>query len=108
MTSPAEGGRRDIAHVGSVELFSPTPAETVAFFRELMSLRVVHEVGASTYLHAWADYEAWTLKVTARADAGVGRTYLRAASSAALERVRSRTLDTGSGSATSGPSAPCR
>jgi catechol 2,3-dioxygenase len=95
MTPATEGRRRDIAHVGSVELFSPTPAESVAFFSELMSLRVVHQEGDSTYLHAWDDYESWTLKVTARAEAGVGRTYLRAASPAALERVRSRTTEIG-------------
>jgi catechol 2,3-dioxygenase len=77
---------RDIAHVGSVELFSPLPQETVAFFRDLMSMKVVHSADDSTYLHAWDDYERWTIKVTARAQAGVGRTYLRAASPAALER----------------------
>lgn len=95
MSRLEEGRRRDIAHVGSVELFSPTHDETVAFFTDLMSLRVVHREGASTYLHAWDDYESWTLKVTSRAEAGVGRTYLRAASPAALERVRERTAGTG-------------
>ncbi len=77
---------RDVAHVGSVEIYSAVPEETVAFFRELMSMRVVHERGDSTYLHAWDDYERWTIKVTGAERAGVGRTYLRAAGPGALQR----------------------
>jgi len=42
--------------------------------------------GNSVYLHAWDDYERFTIKLTARATAGVGRTYLRAAGPAALQR----------------------
>lgn len=77
---------RDIAHVGSVELFSSVPEDTVAFFRDLMSMREVHRTGESVYLHAWDDYERWTVKITHRERAGIGRTYLRAASPSALDR----------------------
>jgi catechol 2,3-dioxygenase len=84
--SPNNERVRDIAHVGSVELFSPEPEATVRFFEDLMSMRVVHREGNSTFLHAWDDYEQWTVKVTGRKQAGVGPTYLRASSPQALDR----------------------
>ncbi|HEX4250633.1 MAG TPA: VOC family protein [Pseudonocardia sp.] len=77
---------RDIAHVGSVELFTPCLAETTDFFVRLMSLDEVARRGDSVYLHAWDDYEAWTLKITQRDLPGIGRTYLRASDPAALQR----------------------
>jgi len=77
---------RDLAHLGGVELFTPVLPESVDFFVRLMAFDEVARVGDSVYLHSWDDYESWTVKLTARAEAGVGRTYLRAASPAALHR----------------------
>ncbi|TQS41088.1 VOC family protein [Cryptosporangium phraense] len=77
---------RDLAHVGSVELFTPTPDESRAFFVDLMGMSESGRRGESVYLHAWDDYERFTLKLTARDRAGIGRTYVRAASPAALDR----------------------
>jgi catechol 2,3-dioxygenase len=69
---------RDIAHVSAVELFSPVPEETVDFFVRLMALSEVGRDGDSVYLHTWDDYERFTVKVTASATTGIGRTWLRA------------------------------
>ena len=77
---------RDIAHVGSVELFTPRLVETTDFFVRLMSLDEVARHGNSIYLHAWDDYQAWTLKITQRDLPGIGRTYLRASGPDALRR----------------------
>jgi catechol 2,3 dioxygenase len=77
---------RDIAHVSAVELLSPVPERSVEFFADLMAMEVVARRGDSVYLHAWDDYEAFTVKVTGAADAGIGRTWLRAASPEALRR----------------------
>ena len=77
---------RDIAHLGSVELFTPRLAETTDFFVRLMSLDEVARHGDSVYLHAWDDYQAWTLKITQRDLPGIGRTYLRASDPDALRR----------------------
>ena len=85
---------RDVAHVGSVELFTPTFDESRSFFIDLMAMDEVGRRGHSVYLHAWDDYERFTIKLTARATAGVGRTYLRAAGPAALQR-RVETLEAG-------------
>jgi hypothetical protein len=58
---------RDIAHVSAVELFTAVPDQTVGFLTDLMSLEVVARRADSVYLHAWDDYEAFTVKVTGAA-----------------------------------------
>lgn len=77
---------RDIAHVGAVELFTPTLAETTDFFVRLLALDEVGRQDGSVYLHAWDDYEKWTVKLTERKLPGIGVTYLRTSSSQALHR----------------------
>ncbi len=77
---------RDLAHVGSVELFTPTFEDSRAFFIDLMAMDEVGQRGDSVYLHAWDDYERFTIKLTASSTSGIGRTYLRAAGPDALER----------------------
>jgi catechol 2,3-dioxygenase len=79
--------RRDIAHVGPVELYTPVLDKSVEYFVNLMGLREVHRDANSAYLHTWDDYQAWTLRLIQREQAGIGRTYLRAASPQALQRV---------------------
>ncbi|HET6215165.1 MAG TPA: VOC family protein [Micromonosporaceae bacterium] len=77
---------RDLAHVGSVELFTPVPDQTRWFFVELMGMSESGRRGDSVYLHAWDDYERFTIKITASTSSGIGRTYLRAAGPHALAR----------------------
>jgi catechol 2,3-dioxygenase len=76
----------DIAHLGYVELLTPTFDETLRFFTELLSLHPIEEDDGTAYLRAWDDYERFSLKLTASDQAGVGRVGLRAASPAALDR----------------------
>ncbi|WP_433041400.1 VOC family protein [Dactylosporangium sp. CS-033363] len=80
-------GRRDIAHVGPIELFTPVLEESAEFFVRVMGLRAVHRDGSSVYLHTWDDYQSWTIRLVQRDRAGIGRTYLRAAGPQALERL---------------------
>jgi catechol 2,3-dioxygenase len=80
--------RRDIAHVGPVELFTPVLEESRDFFVRVMGLREVHADATSVYLHTWDDYQSWTLRLVRRDAAGIGRTYLRAASPQAVGRLR--------------------
>jgi catechol 2,3-dioxygenase len=79
--------RRDIAHVGPVELFTPVLAASREFFVRQLGLRAVGSDAGSVYLHTWDDYQSWTVRLVERDRAGVGRTYLRAASPAALDRL---------------------
>ncbi|MGK5683676.1 VOC family protein [Actinoplanes sp. URMC 104] len=80
--------RRDIAHVGPIELRTPVLDESADFFVRLMGLREVRRDDASVYLHTWDDYQSWTVRLVQHDAAGIGRTYLRAASPQALERLR--------------------
>jgi catechol 2,3-dioxygenase len=90
--------RRDIAHVGPVELFTPDLAASRDFFVNQMGLREVHRDGASAYLHTWDDYQSWTIRLVQRDKAGVGRTYLRAASPQSMARVAEQIDAAGLGS----------
>ena len=76
----------DIAHLANVELYTPKFDESLFFFRDLLAMRVVAEAGDSVYLRTWDDYELYTIKLTKKDAAGVGRTSLRASSQEALER----------------------
>jgi catechol 2,3-dioxygenase len=89
MTSPSHDpdGRRDIAHVGPVELFTPVLDASRDFFVDVMGLREVHRTDDSVYLHTWDDYQSWTVRLIQRDKAGIGRTYLRAASPQAVGRL---------------------
>jgi catechol 2,3-dioxygenase len=76
----------DIAHVGYVELFTPTFDESLRFFTEVLSMDVVESALDVAYLRTWDDYELFSLKLTARPQAGIGRVGLRAADPDALQR----------------------
>ena len=93
----------DIAHLGSVELFTPKPKESLWYFRDLLGMEPVHESGASVYLRGYGDYATSTLKLTAAADpasaACPGAPTARRRSSAAPRRSRRP------GSASAGPTA---
>ena len=80
-------GRRDIAHVGPIELYTPVLQASRDFFVDVMGLREVHRDDTSVYLHTWDDYQSWTIRLVERDRAGVGRTYLRAASPPAVGRL---------------------
>lgn len=86
---------RDLAHVGSVELLTPTPEESRRFFVDVLAMDQVGQQGDSVYLHTWDDYERFTVKLTASDNSGVGRTYLRAAGPEALTRGVERLESTG-------------
>ena len=77
---------RDIAHLSAAELRTAVPDATVEFFVAQLGLEEVAREGDSVYLHAFDDYENFTIKVTAASRSGIGRTWLRAASEAALSR----------------------
>ena len=87
----------DVAHLANVELFTPEFEKSRWFFEDLLAMRVVHEESDSVYLRTWDDYELYTIKLTAREQAGVGRTSFRASSQEALERRVAAIEDMGLG-----------
>jgi catechol 2,3-dioxygenase len=76
----------DIAHLGHIQLFTPVLAESVEFFTRYLGMTVNGTEGSSVFLRAWDDYEHHTITLTERAQAGIGRTHLRAAHPDALTR----------------------
>lgn len=76
----------DVAHLGHVELFSPEPEKSLRFFVDVLGLTENGAEGDSVYLRTWDDYEHHSLKLTAAATTGVGRTSVRASSPEALQR----------------------
>ena len=59
---------------------------TVDFFVRLLGLSEVAREGPRTYVRTWDDYERFTVCVIESGSPGIGRTWLRAASPAALDR----------------------
>jgi catechol 2,3-dioxygenase len=77
---------RDIAQLGYVELFTPTFEESLHFFTDVLSMTPVDGSGDSVCLRTWDDYERFSLRLTAREAAGIGRVGVRAVDEGALQR----------------------
>ncbi|MEP6843126.1 MAG: VOC family protein, partial [Pseudolysinimonas sp.] len=76
----------DIAHIGHVELLTSEFDKSRWFFTELLGMREVAVEKGVSYLHAWDDYERYTVKLVSSPKSGVGRLAFRAASPEALDR----------------------
>jgi len=87
----------DIAQLVSVALYSPKPAESVAFFHDLLGLEESYREGQSVYLRAYEDFYQYTLKITEADTAGLEEITWRASSTEALERVSRRIEGNGLG-----------
>ena len=77
----------DVAHVGHVELLTPKPEESLAFFTTVVGLHETTRAGDSVYLRAWGDYERHTLKLTAHSTSGLGHVGLRVRDAETLDHV---------------------
>ena len=77
--------RGEVAHIGHVELLSPKPDESLAFFEDVLGMEREAEAGSSVYLRGFGDYERYSLKLTESPSSGLGHVALRAASAEALE-----------------------
>ena len=76
----------DIAHLGHVELLTPTPEASLAFFVDVLGMTQSGQKGSSVYLRAWDDYERYSLKLTGSKTSGLGHAAFRARSPQALQR----------------------
>ena len=96
MTSPPIGSGaaaatrpplHDVAHLGHIELLTPKMCESLWFFVEVLGMTETCREGNSVYLRTWDDYERFTVCVLDAPTAGIGRTWLRAASPGAALRT---------------------
>ena len=76
----------DVAHLGHVELLTPRPEESLAFFRDTLGMSVSGQKGDSVFLRGWDDYEAYSLQLTAARSSGLGHAAFRTRSPQALTR----------------------
>ncbi len=76
----------DLAHLGHLELLTPKPEESLRFFVDVMGMTESGRQGDSVYLHAWDDYERYSLQLTASHTSGLGHAAFRARSPQALQR----------------------
>lgn len=76
----------DVAHLGHVELLTPRPEESLAFFTNVLGMTESGRAGNSVYLRGWDDYERYSLKLTGAKTSGLGHAAFRARSPQALAR----------------------
>jgi catechol 2,3-dioxygenase-like lactoylglutathione lyase family enzyme len=68
---------REVAHLGHTDLLTPEPEQSLWFFTQVLGMSENGAAGDSIYLRTWDDYEHHSLKLTAAASSGIGRTGLR-------------------------------
>lgn len=76
----------DVAHLGHLELLTPKPEESCAFFVDILGMTESGSRGNSIYLRAWDDYERYSLQLTGSHTSGLGHAAFRARSPQALQR----------------------
>lgn len=76
----------DLAHLGHLELLTPKPEASLAFFVDVLGMTESGRQGDSVFLRGWDDYERYSLKLTASHTSGMGHMAFRARSPQALER----------------------
>jgi catechol 2,3-dioxygenase len=77
----------DLAHLGHLELLTPKPEESLAFFTKIISLHERGQSENSVYLRAWGDYERASLKLTAAKTSGLGHVAFRTRSGQLLTQL---------------------
>jgi catechol 2,3-dioxygenase len=77
----------DLAHLAHLELLTPKPEESLAFFTKIVGLHESGRSGDSVYLRAWGDYERATLKLTAAKTSGLGHVAFRTRSGQVLAQL---------------------
>src|SRR5271170_3752014 len=82
----SDGPIMDVAHLGHLELFTPTPERSLAFFVDVLGMTESGRAGDSVYLRGWDDYERYSLKLTGSKTSGLGHAAFRARSPQALAR----------------------
>jgi len=87
----------DLARIGHAELLTPKPAESLAFFVDILGMEVEAQEGQSVYLRGFGDYLRYSLKLTEAPRAGLGHLAIRASSPEALDRTVATVEATGHG-----------
>jgi catechol 2,3 dioxygenase len=87
----------DLAHIHHVELLTPEPEQSLAYFHDVLGMEIESQAGQSVFLRGWGEYQPYSLELTESKASGLGHMALRAASPEALERRVSAIEATGLG-----------
>ncbi len=88
---------RLISQLAHVEILSPKPAESVAFFQELLGFQESGRQGRSTYLRCWGESFHHSLVITEAAQPGLGHISFRTDGPQELEEAAAAVERTGLG-----------
>jgi catechol 2,3-dioxygenase len=86
-----------VAQLAHVEILSPKPDESVAFFTQLLGMQESSRSNGSVYLRGYQDPYHCSLVVTESEQPGMGHTTWRTSSAAALEQIAASIEPTGLG-----------
>lgn len=81
---------RLIAHLAHVEVLTPKPQESLAFYTDVLGLETSAQEGASTYLRGWGEWDHHSLVLTESEQAGMEHLGWRMLSPRHLEEAVSR------------------
>ena len=82
----------DLAHIHHVELLTPEPERSLAYFHGVLGMDEESREGQSVFLRGWGEYQPYSLKLTESGTSGLAHMALRASSPGALARL-ARVLD---------------
>lgn len=86
-----------LSQLAHVELITPTPERSLAFWTDVVGLESTEAEGQSVYLRAWGDRFHHTLKLTEGHEARMGHIAWRAAGSEELQEAVARLEAAGAG-----------
>jgi catechol 2,3-dioxygenase len=78
---------RLIAHLAHVEVFTPKPDESLAFYKDVLGLEESGREGQSVYLRGWGEWSYHSFQLTEADQPGLGHIGWRAWSPEDLERA---------------------
>src|SRR3954468_4577303 len=81
---------RLIAHLAHVEVLTPTPDPSLAFYKDVLGLEESGREGQSVYLRAWGEWSHHSIKLTEAAEPGLDHIGWRAWSADHLEQAVAR------------------
>lgn len=79
-----------IAHLAHVEVLTPKPEQSLAFYKDVLGLEESGREGQSVYLRAWGEWSHHSVKLTEAAEPALAHTGWRALSTEHLEQVVKR------------------
>ena len=88
---------RLIAHLAHVEVLTPTPERSLAFYRDVIGLEESGRAGQSVYLRGWGEWSHHSVQLTEAPHPGLGHVGWRTWSPEDLERAVAKVEAAGAG-----------